>query len=494
VRSTIAGLLPIEEGPAMATTNPQPRLIDQMLRRKPVGVMADETGADTGGGELKRTIGLFQLTLFGVGATIGTGIFVILTEAVPIAGPAVILAFVMAGVVAGLTAICYAELAGAVPVSGSSYSYAYATLGEAVAMVVAACLLLEYGVSAAGVAVGWSQYLNELLDNLFGFTIPDSISQAPEQGGVFNLPAVVLIWLCTLLLLRGASESAKVNAVMVLIKVAVLVLFIVVGVSGWESDNLSNFAPDGFHGINAAAGIIFFSYIGLDAVSTAGEEVKNPRRNLPLAIIFALITVTALYVLVAVVAVAAQPMEAFEGQEAGLSAILESVTGASWPASVLAAGAVISIFSVTLVVIYGQTRILFAMSRDGMIPRFFHRLDPRTLTPVTSTLVVACILSILAGVVPIDFLFEMTSIGTLVAFLIVSIGVMVLRYTQPDLPRGFRVPLFPLIPILSIAGCFWIIKDLRAVTIYVFLGWSAVALTWYYFYGRRHATLGKAQS
>src|SRR5919108_1971917 len=418
-----------------------PSLWQQMLRRKPVTVMTDETGADREGGELARTIGLFQLTLFGVGATIGTGIFVILSDAVPIAGPSVVLAFVMAGVVAGLTAICYAELAGAVPVSGSSYSYAYATLGEAVAMVVAACLLLEYGVSAAGVAVGWSQYLNELLDNLFGFTIPDAISQAPEQGGVFNVPAVVLIWLCTLLLLRGASESAKVNAIMVLIKIAVLILFIVVGVSGWESDNLSNFFPDGFHGVNAAAGIIFFSYIGLDAVSTAGEEVHNPRRNLPLAIIFALVIVTTIYVAVAVVAVAAQPVEAFEGQEAGLSAILEDVTGASWPASVLAAGAVISIFSVTLVVIYGQTRILFAMSRDGMIPRFFHRLNPRTLTPVPATIIVAVLVSLLAGLLPINFLAEMTSIGTLVAFLIMSIGIMVLRYRQPDLPRGFRVPL-----------------------------------------------------
>jgi APA family basic amino acid/polyamine antiporter len=469
-----------------------PSLWDQLWRRKPVTVMTEETGADTDGGELKRSIGLFQLTLFGVGATIGTGIFVILTDAVPEAGPAVILSFVMAGVVAGLTAICYAELASAVPVSGSSYSYAYATLGEVVAVVVAACLLLEYGVSAAGVAVGWSQYLNELLDNLFGFTIPDSISQAPEQGGVFNLPAIVLIWLCTLLLLRGASESAKVNAVMVLIKIAVLILFIAVGVTGWNSDNLSNFNPEGFHGISAAAGIIFFTYIGLDAVSTAGEEVKNPRRNLPLAIIFALITVTTLYVLVAIVAVAAQPVAEFEGQEAGLAAILEDVTGDSWPATLLAAGAVISIFSVTLVVIYGQTRILFAMSRDGMIPRFFHRLNPRTLTPVPATLFVAIILSVLAGVVPIDFLFEMTSIGTLVAFMIVSIGVIVLRQRSPDLPRGFKVPLYPILPLASVAGCIWIIQDLRVVTIYVFVAWSTVALIWYVFYGRHHSTLGKS--
>ncbi len=469
-----------------------PSLLQQMLRRKPVKAMTDETGTDTEGGELKRTIGLFQLTLFGVGATIGTGIFVILTDAVPEAGPAVVLAFVMAGVVAGLTAICYAELAGAVPVSGSSYSYAYATMGEAVAVVVAACLLLEYGVSAAGVAVGWSQYLNELLDNLFGFTIPDDLSYAPEADGIINLPAIVLVAGCALLLIRGASESAKVNAAMVLIKIGVLILFIAIGFTGWDSNNLSDFAPFGFGGINTAAGIIFFSYIGLDAVSTAGEEVKNPRRNLPLAIIFALITVTFLYVLVAVVAVAAQPVSAFEGQEAGLSAILEHVTGSTWPATVLAAGAVISIFSVTLVVIYGQTRILFAMSRDGMIPEFFHRLNPRTLTPVHATIFVAVILSVLAGVVPIDFLFEMTSIGTLVAFMIVSIGVIVLRQTAPDLPRGFRVPLYPVIPIASVAGCLWIIQDLRAVTIWVFLVWSTIALIWYFFYGRHHSRLEKA--
>jgi APA family basic amino acid/polyamine antiporter len=404
----------------------------------------------------------------------------------------VIFAFVFAGVVAGLTAICYAELASAVPVSGSSYSYAYATLGEGVAMVVAACLLLEYGVSAAAVAVGWSQYLNELFDNLFGFTIPTDLANAPEADGVINLPAIILVALCALLLIRGASESAKVNAAMVLIKIGVLVLFIAVGVSGWTSDNLSDFAPFGMSGITSAAGIIFFSYIGLDAVSTAGEEVRNPRRNLPLAIIIALVTVTSLYVLVALIAVAAQPMADFEGQEAGLSAILESVTGSSWPASVLAAGAVISIFSVTLVVIYGQTRILFAMSRDGMIPRFFHRLNPRTLTPVPATVVVAVLISLLAGLLPINFLAEMTSIGTLVAFLIVSVGVIVLRQTAPDLPRGFRVPLYPLLPIASIAGCLWIISDLRAVTIYVFFGWAAVALVWYFFYGRHHSALGKA--
>jgi amino acid transporter len=466
----------------------------QVLRRKPVTEMAAETGADTDKGELDRSIGLFQLTAFGIGATIGTGIFIVLTQAVPVAGPAVIWSFAFAGVVAGLTAICYAELASTVPVSGSSYSYTYATLGEGIAVIVAACLLLEYGVASAAVAVGWSQYLNELFDNLFSWTIPHAVADAPEEGGVINLPAVILIGMCTLLLIRGASESAKVNTVMVMIKISVLILFIAVGVTGWESDNLSNFNAKGFDGITSAAGIIFFSFIGLDAVSTAGEEVKNPRRTLPLAIITALIVVTTIYVLVAVVAVAAQPAAEFEGQDAGLAAILEKVTGSTWPATVLAAGAVISIFSVTLVSIYGQSRILFAMGRDGMIPPIFHRINPRTLTPVPATIICAVVISLLAGLLPIEFLAEMTSIGTLVAFTVVSIGVMVLRQRAPDLPRGFKVPLYPILPLASIAGCIWIISDLRAVTIYVFFGWSAVALIFYALYSRHHSALGKAQA
>ncbi len=469
----------------------RPTLWAQFRRCKPVAVMTEETQPDSDGGELARTIGLFQLSLFGIGATIGTGIFIVLSEAVPMAGPGVVWSFAMAGLVAGLTAICYAELASAVPISGSSYSYAYATLGEGVAMVVAACLLLEYGVSAAAVAVGWSQYLNELLDNVFGFTIPEALSNAPEAGGVINLPAIFLVVACALLLIRGASESAKVNAAMVMIKIGVLVLFVIIGLVGWNSDNLTDFTPFGLPGVLSAAGLIFFSFIGLDAVSTAGEEVVNPRRNLPMAILIALVVVTGLYIVIALVAVAAQPLAEFEGQEAGLAAILEKVTGSTWPASVLAAGAVISIFSVTLIVMYGQTRILFVMGRDGMLPPLFHRLNPRSQTPVPATVVVAVVVALLAGLLPINFLAEMTSIGTLVAFLIVSIGVIVLRQTAPELPRGFRVPLYPVIPILSILGCLWIIIDLRVVTILVFLIWAAVALAWYAFYGRRHSVLNR---
>ncbi|MBJ8338627.1 amino acid permease [Antrihabitans sp. YC3-6] len=469
-------------------------LLQQALRRKPVQLIQDETGADTGKGDLARTIGLAQLSMFGIGATIGTGIFIILSQAVPVAGPATLISFVVAGIVAGLTAICYAELAGAVPVSGSSYSYTYATLGEMPAIAVGACLLLEYGVSAAAVSVGWSQYLNQLLDNLFSIRIPDALSQAPEQGGIINLPAVVLVCLCGVLLVRGASESAKINAIMVGIKLGILALFVVVGIAGWNTDHFADFAPFGFSGIMSAAGIIFFSYIGLDAVSTAGEEVKNPRRNLPLAILISLVAVTGVYIAVVAVAIGAQPADQFQDQEAGLAAILENVTGSSWPGTVLAAGAVVSIFSVTLVVIYGQTRILFAMSRDGMIPKVFHKVNPRTLTPIPNTIIVCAVIGVLAGFIPINFLAEMTSIGTLVAFLVVSIGVMVLRRIAPDLKRSFKVPGYPVTPILSIIGCIWIIKDLRPVTIYVFLVWVAIALGWYLAYGRSHSYLDKADA
>jgi basic amino acid/polyamine antiporter, APA family len=468
-------------------------LAQQVFRRKPVGQMEDETGADTGKSELARTIGLAQLSMFGIGATIGTGIFFILSQAVPVAGPSVIISFVIAGVVAGLTAICYAEMAGAVPVSGSSYSYAYATLGEVVAVGVGACLLLEYGVSAAAVSVGWSQYLNQLLNNIFGFQIPEALSQAPEQGGVINLPAVVLVCLCGVLLIRGASESAKTNAAMVTIKLGILGMFIVIGITGWNSDHFSNFAPAGITGITSAAGIIFFSYIGLDAVSTAGEEVKDPHKNMPRAILIALVAVTTVYIAVVAVALGAQSTDKFEGQEAGLSAILEDIVGSTWPGTVLAAGAVISIFSVTLVVIYGQTRILFAMSRDGIIPPVFHKVNPRTLTPVPNTIIVCIVISVLAGFVPINFLAEMTSIGTLVAFLVVSIGVIILRRTAPNLPRSFKVPGYPITPILAIAGCLWIIQDLRIVTIWVFIIWVAVAMLWYFTYGMKHSHLGRGE-
>ncbi|MQA78187.1 MAG: amino acid permease [Streptosporangiales bacterium] len=469
-----------------------PTVSRSVLRRKPIDAMARETGADDASkGTLRRSIGLFQLTMFGVGSTVGTGIFFVLGQAVPEAGPAVILSFVLAGVTAGLTALCYAELASIIPVSGSSYSYAYATLGEIVAFGVGACLLLEYGVACAAVAVGWSEYLNSLLGDTVGVTIPTALSFAPSAGGVINLPAVFLVAMCALLLIRGTSESARVNTVMVIIKVAVLLMFVAIAFTGFRSGNLSNFAPFGVAGVGVAAGSIFFSFIGLDAVSTAGEEVRDPRRTLPMAIVLALVIVTAVYILVAVSAVGAQPWERFEGQEAGLAAILRDVTGAGWPAVILAAGAVVSIFGITLVSLYGQTRILFAMGRDGMLPPVFSRVDARTLTPIQNTIIVAIVVAILAGLVPLDYLADLTSVGTLAAFTVVAVGVMILRRTSPHLPRGFRVPGYPVTPVLAVAACLYLISGLDRITLVAFAIWLAVAMVYYVTYARRHSRLAQ---
>ncbi len=462
----------------------------QLFRRKPVAAMVEETGAEQpDGGALARRIGPKQLMSFGIGATIGTGIFFVLSTAVPEAGPAVVISFVLAAITAGFTALCYAELASTIPVAGSSYSYAYATLGEVVAYAVGWCLVLEYAVSSGAVAVGWSEYLNQLLDDTIGVRIPDALSFAPGAGGLVNLPAIVLVTLCALLLVRGASESARANAVMVAIKVAVLLLFVVIAFTGFESGNLAPFAPMGVAGISAAASSIFFSFIGLDAVSTAGEEVRDPRRTLPLAIVGALFVVTAVYLLVAFSAVGAQPAGEFEGQEAGLAVILERVTGGSWAGIVLAAGAVVSIFSVTLVTMYGQTRILFAMSRDGMIPSLFSKVDPSTLTPLRGTVAVALFVGVLAGFVPLDFLIDLTSMGTLVAFLVVSVGVVVLRRTMPDLPRGFRVPGYPVVPVLSVLFCLYLIWGLPNETYLLFGGWLLLAAVVYVTYARTHSKL-----
>ncbi|MFM9033283.1 MAG: amino acid permease [Mycobacterium sp.] len=464
-------------------------LIQQMLRRRPV---IDAPVAHGASDHLKRSIGTFQLTLFGVGATVGTGIFFVLSEAVPEAGPGVVASFVIAGVAAGLAAVCYAELASAVPVSGSTYSYAYTTLGELVAMVVAACLLLEYGVSAAAVAVGWSQYVNKLLDNFFGHRLPEALSAAPwgeSSPGIINLPAVVLVGLCAVLLIRGASESAKVNTVMVLIKLSVLAMFAAIALTAFDADRFAEFAPFGAAGIGAAAGTIFFSYIGLDAVSTAGDEVKDPQKTMPRAILAALVTVTTVYVVVTVAALGAQPWQDFEGQEAGLAVILDRVTSGNYWGTVLAAGAVISIFSVTLVVLYGQTRILFAMGRDGLLPTLFAKVNPVSGTPVNNTIIVAVVISILAGFVPLSYLADMVSIGTLVAFIVVSLAVIILRVREPGLPRGFKVPLYPLTPVLSVLACGYILFSLHWYTWLAFSGWVFVVLVFYFAWGRHHSAL-----
>jgi len=472
-----------------------PSLIQQLTRRKPL----EGPSVHHPGHELERSLGTFQLMMFGVGATVGTGIFFVLQEAVPSAGPAVIVSFLIAGLAAGLSAVCYAELASAIPVSGSTYSYAYHALGEFVAMLIAACVVLEYGISSSAVAVGWSGYFNELLQNTIGAHIPDALSYSPivdgnSPTGLINLPAVILVLLCAILLIRGASESARANAIMVIIKLSVLGMFVVIGLTAFKADHFSGFWHSGAASISAAAGTIFFSFIGLDAVSTAGEEVRNPQKALPRAIMGALVIVISVYVLVAIAGVGAQPVAAFsdpEQQTAGLSVILKNITGSTIPATILAAGAVVSVFSVTLVTFYGQTRILFAMGRDGLLPDRFSVVNPRTLTPAFNTVVVAVVVALIAGFVPAGYLWDTISIGTLMAFSTVAIGIIVLRVREPDLPRPFRTPGYPVTPIITIIACGYVLSGLRAVTWIIFGCWILVVVIFYLAWGRRHAALNR---
>lgn len=467
---------------------PAPGTGARLMRRKPVERLVEEGGQGEGG-TLRRSLGLWQLTMISIGATLGTGIFVVLGEAVPDAGPAVTLAFVIAGLTALFSALSYAELAGTIPVSGSSYSYAYATMGELVAWVCGWCLVLEYGVSVAAVAVGWGEYLNELLDGTIGVTIPDALSAPPGDGGIFNLPALIVVLLAMVFLLGGARESARANTVMVAVKIAALLLFCVIGVQGFRSGNYDNFMPLGMAGVSAAGATLFFSYIGFDAASTAGEEAKNAQRDLPRAIMLSLVIVTALYVLVAAVAVGARPWQKFEGSEAALAGIMKDTTGDAFWGTVLAAGAVIAIASVVLTVLYGQTRILFAMSRDGLVPKVFSRVHPKTGTPRANTVIVSLFCGVLAAAIPLGQLADATSIGTLFAFALVNVAVVVLRWTRPEMPRTFRVPLSPVLPALGFLFCLWMMGSLDAVTWVVFGIWMAAGLVFYFSYGYRRSRL-----
>jgi amino acid transporter len=433
--------------------------------------------------------------MIGVGCTIGTGIFFSLSTAVPKAGPAVIISFIIASLAAGLAALCYAELGSVMPVSGSAYSYAYAVLGELAAIVVALCLMLEYGVATAASAVGWSGYLNQLLMDTTGLEMPYWALHAPGVAdgagnvGAVNAPAAILVVMCALLLLRGVTESMLVNAIMVGIKVCVLVFFCAVAITAFNIDNFADFSPMGFAGIGAGSATIFFTFVGIDALSTASEEAKNPQRTLPRAIILALSIVLVVYLLVAVTAIGAQHWTEFGGQEAGLSVILQNITGQQWPGIVLAIGAVISIFSVTLVTMYGQTRILFAMGRDGVVPRRFARVGAVTRTPVFNTVVVAAVVAVAAALIPLDALADVTSVGTMVAFITVAIAVMVARRTPYAEVAGFRVPLYPATPIATVVMCIYVLTGLSALTWIIFLAWIALGIAYYLVVGRKRTSL-----
>jgi basic amino acid/polyamine antiporter, APA family len=477
-----------------------------LTRRKTIGA---EHAA--GANDLNRTLTALPLAMLGIGSTIGTGIFFAIAEAVPKAGPAVLLSFLIAAITAGLTALCYAELASRIPGSGSSYAFSYVTFGELVAYLVGACLLLEFGLSASAASIGWSAYLNNFIENAFGWHIPEWLRSPMivngKNGvewhfGQFNLPPIILVALCCVLLVRGVKESTTTNTVMVFIKIGILIFFSVIALASF---NTANFTPffnldtskglAGMSGVTAAAATVFFTFIGLDTVATGGAEAKNPKRDVPLGIILSLIVVAACYMLVAVSALGAQPAGKFEGQEAGLAVILKDVTGMAWPALILSAGAVISVFSVTLVSLYGQTRVLYAMSGDGLVSARFSKVDTTSKTPRQNTFIVCAVVAIIAGVVDSGFLWDMVSMGTLVAFSVVSAAVPVVRRMQgadSANESGFRVPFGAyLLPGLSIAACLYIMKDLSMTTFVVFGVWMALALACYFAFAMRHSKLAR---
>lgn len=462
------------------------------MRIKSPDQLVAESGADLEGHGLKRTMGLFQLVSFGIGAIVGTGIFVGLSDSVSDAGPAVVVSYVLAAITCIFTAFSFAELGGAIPVSGSSYSFAYAALGERTAFLVGWCLLLEYGVSVSAVAVGWSQYVNELLSSIFGWQLPAAVSAGPADGGVVNLPAVVVILLAAVLLVRGIRESARATAAMAVLKLAILLVFCAIAFTAFEDGNLAPFAAHGIGGITSGASLAFFSYIGFDAITTAGEEVKNPRKNIPIAIMICIGLVTLLYCAVAVAAIGALGADDVSDKPAALSLIVNQVTDSTVGGGVIAFGAVVAIASVVLAVMYGQTRILMSMSRDGLIPRVFERVSPKTATPVANTWIVAAVFAVPAAFASLDVVVNLTTIGTLAIMGAVNIAVVALRRRNPELQRSFRVPLYPLSPVLGVAFCLYLMYGTGWTTWLQFAGFLVVGALIYQFYGRGRSRLAAA--
>jgi basic amino acid/polyamine antiporter, APA family len=458
-----------------------------LFATKPAQALVSE--AEEHGHQLRRVVGLLDLSALGLGAIIGTGIFVIIGEAITDSGPSILLSFVLAGVTCAFSALSYAELASTIPVSGSAYTYAYATLGELVAWIIGWDLILEYGVSVAAIAVGWGQYFNELLDSAFGFTLPGSIANPPGEGGEVNVPAVFIVLAVAALLISGVRKSTRTNTIMVFVKTGILILFIALAFTAFNSDNLSPFMHGGFDGVVSAAALIFFAYIGFDAISTSGEETKNPQRDLPIAILASLGIATVLYCLVAVAATGALPFDQLAGSDAPLAKVLDEGAGLSWGATVISVGALIAITSVVLTILYGQTRIMFAMSRDGLVPRGLSVVSERTGTPVALTAIFAVLIAVIAAFVPLKEIAELVNIGTLFAFFVVNVAVIWLRRTKPRMERGFRVPLVPVVPIIGALLCVYLMTKLPGVTWLRFFVWLALGLVIYAIYGYRNSRL-----
>jgi len=485
----------------------------QLFARKTV----DQCIADgEQGGGLRRSLGPLQLTALGVGAIIGAGIFAAIGTAISGdaghlgAGSAIVISIILAGVTSAFAAITYSEFAALIPISGSAYTYAYATLGELIAWIIGWDLILEYAVGNIAVAIGWAGYFDSLLRGL-GITMPRWIvtdfltaqhdpallASAPHLGPlpiVFNLPALLIVGVITWLLVVGTRESAWVNTLMVAIKVGIIGLFLFVGLKFVRTEQWSTpaFAPNGFKGISAGAAIIFFSYIGFDAVSTASEEAKNPQRDIPIGIIASLILCTLLYIAIALVLTGLIPWDKLNVPDP--LAIALQYIHADWAAGVLSLGAVAAMTSVLLVFQLGQARIFMSMARDGLLPPWAAKVHPKYKTPHITTIITGIFVGVFAAFAPIGVVLELTNIGTLFAFILVAVGIIVLRKAEPDRPRPFRTPFVPVLPLVSIAFCVYLIYYLPLLTKLRFVVWMVAGGLIYFFYGVRHSRVRERAS
>ncbi|MEP6507723.1 MAG: amino acid permease [Gemmatimonadales bacterium] len=468
----------------------------------------EDLRADAESGTLRRALGALNLTTLGIGSIIGTGIFVLTgTAASQNAGPALVLSMIIAGVACGFAGLCYAEFASMIPVAGSAYTYAYATMGELMAWIIGWDLILEYALSTATVAVGWSGYFSSLIGDA-GLRLPGYLSAAPGEtvaiagGGVahgfFNLPAALIVFFVMALLIIGIKQSANANTVLVIIKAMVLVIFVIAGASYVNRANLTPFIPPndgtfghfGPSGVLRGAGVMFFAYIGFDAVSTAAQEAKNPQRDMPIGILASLAICTVLYIAVAIVLLGIVPYPRLN--VADPLAVGIDATGLTWFSPVLKVSALFGLFSTMLVTLLGQTRIFFSMSRDGLLPKLFQSVHPTFRTPHVSTMVTGTIVAIAAGVTPIRVLSVLVSMGTLLAFVLVCIGILILRRTSPEIPRPFRTPFLPYVPILGALFCLLQMVVLPLTTWVRLIVWLALGMVVYFGYGKRNAEVVRA--
>lgn len=489
-----------------------------LFRKKSIDQLLHE--ADSSDKGLKRTLTVFSLITLGVGVIVGAGLFVrTAAAAANNAGPSVTIAFLIAGLGCALAGLCYAEFASMIPISGSAYTYSYATMGELMAWIIGWDLLLEYAIGAATVSIAWSEYLNKLLEYV-GLHIPyawchspfDKLYDASGQviaQGIMNIPALAILVLVTLLLIRGTRESALVNNLIVIVKVGIVVLIILLGWSFIDPANHTPFIPEasiytdaqgvshhfgGFRGILSAAGVVFFAFIGFDAVSTAAQETKNPKRDMPRGILGSLAVCVVMYVLFSYVLTGLAGVEEFRtgGKEASVAyAIQNHMPGYSWLAKLITVAILAGFSSVILVMLMGQSRVFYTMSRDGLVPKVFSEIHPKYRTPYKSNLIFLALIGVLATFLPVDIVGDMTSIGTLFAFILVCAGVWIMRVRQPNIPRQFKTPLVPLVPILGIIVCGAMAFGLGWTNWLRLLGWLVIGIIIYFTYSIKHSKLRK---